>query len=112
MQENRPEAIAPDTPPNPWGNDFAASAAEEPQYVPPAASVPDEYWHEAARAQTAARSSDVSTVACWVCVLIGLVIPLIALGAALWALWMARDDSRFWPPAAVGFGIVALAFLG
>jgi hypothetical protein len=58
-----------------------------------------------------ASSSDTSTVPCWVCVLLGLFIPIISLGATIWAAWMAREDSRFVPPAVLGLGIVALRVL-
>ena len=100
MPETRHEAIAP------------APSAEQSQYITPSASLPDEYWRQAAQAKVAARSADTSTVACWLLVVIGLVIPLFALGAGLWALWMSRDDSRYLIPAAVGFGIFAMPFLG
>ncbi|HEX8065686.1 MAG TPA: hypothetical protein VF520_04075 [Thermoleophilaceae bacterium] len=110
MPQDRHDGIAPDAPPtSPW-NEFNASHAEEGQYVRPSASIPDEYWHQAAKAQVASRS-DTSTVACWAFVLLGLIIPIMALGAGAWAAWMTREDSRFAYPAGVGFGIFALAYL-
>ncbi|MDQ3933759.1 MAG: hypothetical protein M3340_03915 [Actinomycetota bacterium] len=88
-----------------------AAAPEASQYVPPPASIPDDYWRQVAEAKVAANTTGTSTVACWVCVLLGLIIPIFALCAGLWAVWMAREDSRFMAPAAVGFGIFALPFL-
>jgi hypothetical protein len=73
--------------------------------------MPDEYWQQAATAQVKSRSNDTSTIPCWAFVLLGLLLPIFALLAALWALWMSREDSRFIAPAAVGFGIFALPFL-
>jgi hypothetical protein len=111
MPQDRHEAIAPDAPPTSSLNEFTTSHAEQGQYVPLSTSIPDEYWHEAARAKVESRSNT-STVACWACVLFGLIIPIIALGASLWAAWMIREDRRFAAPAAVGLGIVVLPFLG
>jgi hypothetical protein len=111
MPQDRHEAIAPDAPPAPSFNEFTPSDAAQGQYVPPPTSIPDEYWQQAAQAHVAA-GSYTSTVACWAFVLLGLMIPFMALGASLWAAWMARDDSRFVPPAAVGLGIFLLPFLG
>jgi hypothetical protein len=112
MSQDRHEGIAPDAPPTSTLNEFTASRAAQSQYAPPSPSIPDEYWQQAARAKVATRSSDSSTVACWVLVLLGLIIPIMALGASLWAVWLAREDRRFLAPAAVGFGIVVRPFLG
>ena len=111
MHQDRHEAIVPDATPTNSLNQYAASYAAQGQYTPPSAEIPDEYWQQAARAQVASRSSGTSTVVCWAFVLLGLFLPILALGGALCACFMAREDSRFVPPTAVGFGIFAVAFL-
>ena len=111
MPQDRHEAIAPDAQAASSVNEYSASHAAHGQYVPQSASIPDEYWLQSAQTKVAANTGQSSTVACWVLVLVGLIIPIMALGAGLWAAWMARDDSRFAAPATVGFGIVAFGFL-
>ena len=103
--------MAPESPPTSSMNEFTAPHAGSGQYVQPSESIPAEYWQQVAASKVAANSGTTSTVACWLCVLLGLILPIFALGAGLWAVWLARDDSRFTAPAVVGLGIFALAFL-
>ncbi len=111
MHQDRHEGIAPDASPTPRVNEYTVPDAGQSTYVHPSTSIPNEYWQQAARTKTTANTFETSTVAAWVLVLLGLLIPLLALCAAIWATWMAREDSRFTAPAALGYGIVALAFL-
>jgi hypothetical protein len=84
--------------------------AEQGQYVAPSTQIPDEYWLQSAQTKVDLNTGGTSTVACWVLIVVGLIIPIFALGAGGWAAWMAREDSKFAIPAAVGLGIFAYAF--